>query len=449
MRQSMTGKNLGLSALEPDMTILAYTGFSNNYCPMDHLTAKWIKVNFKGASAHAERNGETLRVVVDDLKQGDKLKMLFKFPDSIKKLTQVNQGLIKELEKKGFNQFLVVSSSGSKTEKQIERQKAVQQANGLINQVKESVAVRNEATLEIENTMINIRKGINDIKGISHYVDTIIKSASTDALSAVSSLKKSDQTYAHCVDVGVIFQSVYNKMVEKKMIINRFNDEHESLLAAFMHDIGKSKVPKEILDSTKRFERDSEEMRIIHSHSALGAELLSGMNMSQIMVEMAHHHHIKADTSLHSSYPSEVKFKDVKTEARLLAIVDVYQALIGKRDYKKSWSPPKATQFIESLAGIEYDNEIWRLFRTLMGDFPIGSLVELSDSSLAFVVTVPEKELNRPQVALVRNSKGEDLEHNTLIDLSRQKDLSIEKSLDQYEVLHDNGFDIFTNLNIS
>ncbi len=441
-------QSVGLGDLNNQMMIEAYTGFHNKFKSMDKKTSDWVRHNFQGTTIVAERDGLSLEFPVDDLRDGDTLVRIEKFPANLEKLVHVNDKLIKELENRGFNQFdvrVIKKQTGSAEEN---RKIAVQETNEFVQKVKESVQVRESATNAVENLMDNGRRGKANTDEIMEFVDSIVKQSSADAISAIASLKESDQTYAHCVDVGAIFQVVYLKTIKNMGLKSVFKDEREMLLSSFLHDFGKAKVPKEILDSTVRFERDSKEMQLMQAHPVYGAEMLKKMDMPDYIVDMAHYHHVKLDTSMASSYPSGVAFEDIRMEARLIAIIDIYQALVGKRSYKKSWAPPAAMKFIDQLSGVEYDLDIWTEFLKIMGRYPKGSAVELSDGSQAFVVSIPEADLTRPQVVQVRNAAGEDLEHHTLIDLEVERDMSISKELDSYESFGENVIELFASLQV-
>ncbi len=443
-----SNKSVGLDDLNNQMMIEAYTGFHNKFKTMDSKTSEWLKHNFPGTTIIAERDGINLEFPVDDIRDGDTLVRIEKFPSNLVKLVHVNKKLIKELEDRGFNQFdvRVIKSQSTSTEEK--RKVAVQETNEFVAKVKESVEVREKASVAVESLMDNGRKGKANTDEIKEFVDSMVTKSSADAISAIASLKESDQTYTHCVDVGAIFQVVYQKSIANMGLKNVFKDEHEMVLSSFLHDFGKAKVPKEILDSTARFERDSKEMKLMQAHPVYGAEMLKKMDMPDYIVDMAHYHHVKLDTSMASSYPKGIAFEDVRMEARLIAIIDIYQALVGKRSYKKSWAPPAAIKFIDQLSGVEYDLDIWTEFVKIMGRYPKGSAVELNDGSQAFVVSIPDTDLTRPQVVQVKNSKGEDIEHHTLIDLSVEKDMSIVKELDSYESFGENVIDLFVSLQV-
>ncbi|MBT4263669.1 MAG: HD domain-containing protein [Deltaproteobacteria bacterium] len=442
-------ESVSLENLDDSMVIERFIGFSNKFVAMDETTCKWLQHNFKGVKARIKRGEESLNLNINGIQTGDQLLELHTFPPSLKKLTTVNQRLILELEKRGFLKFSVKRISKQLTQKQVKHKEAVEKTSQLIHKAKESVAISSGATKAVESLMDDTRNGKMEIGDISNYVDNIIESGSTEAMGVLASLKKSDQTYAHCTDVAAIFQSTYIKLMKQKGIELSPEKKHEMLLGAFMHDIGKAKVPKDILDSTVRFERDSREMKLMQSHPAFGAEILTNMGSTDMIINMAHYHHVKLDTGMKSSYPLGINFDDLVMETRLIAIVDVYQALVGRRSYKKSWAPPAAMKFIDQLSGIEFDMDVWETFHQILGKYPVGSLVELNDGSMAFVVETADEDLDRPRVAVVRNAKGEDLTNNPLIDLLEEPDIKIIKDLDNHEALGDASMDIFTNLKIT
>lgn len=449
MTSAPSSETVLLENLDSSMVIEKYTGFTSKFTPMDEDSCKWLQHNFKGVKAEIKRDSKQQHLLINSVKAGDTLLALYDFPESLKKLTIVNDRLINELKKRGFKRFLVKRIKRKLTPQQVRRREAVARSTELIDKARDGVKISAGASRAVEDMIDSTREGRLDSEAVSQYVDHILKSESTEALGVLSSLKQSDQTYAHCVDVGAIFQCSYMKLMKKRRIELTREQKAEMLMGAFLHDIGKARVPKEILDSTVRFERDSHEMKLMQSHPVFGAEMLTEYGSSETIVNMAHYHHVKLDTTMKSSYPEVKSYDEVIMETRLIAIVDVYQALVGRRSYKKSWAPPAAMKFIDQLSGIEFDMEVWDEFYSILGKYPTGSLVELNDGALAFVVGEAGEDLDQPEVALIRNAKGEDLTNNTLINLADEPDIKIVKDLDNYDVLGDASLDIFTNLKIS
>ncbi|MBU2513360.1 HD domain-containing protein [bacterium] len=457
-----------IQELKPGMFITAYTGFAAKYRSLDDKTCRFIQHNFRKAKATVARKNKEQEIPVEALKINDHLKKIHDLPPDLSKIQSVSDKLQQALKARGFLEFdvkikglekeekrelkeaidLVKQSTLTPSERKERYQQAKQNAEQFVQQLSENVQTRKKASRAVENIMDDARRGKIDYSGIIEYVEDITKHASSEAMMAIVSLKQSDQTYDHCVDVGVIFQSSYYKIKEMKKEKPIFDNRSTALLGAFLHDFGKSKIPKDILDSTVRFERESREMKLMESHPKFGAELLSGMKMPEAIVNMAYYHHVKQDTSMNSCYPKNVDYNSVIYESRLLSIIDAYQALVGRRKYKKSWNPPAAIRYIDALAGVEFDFNAWDDFLSVIGLYPKGSLVELSDKTIGFVMSVPHENLERPQIAIVRNEFGEDLEKNTIIDLELEKDIGIVKDLDIEETFGINALSVFSSIQI-
>lgn len=468
---------VNVNDLEVGMVITAYTSFTSRYRPMDKATSDFIRHNFKKSRALIKRKGRKQDIPISNLKQGDDLIRLHSFPEDLKKLTHVSKPFIKELKNRGMVGFQVrkgnetlgnnskrdlkeliklVEKTSKKSRKglsivQEKRQERAEIANNLVKKVSESAEIKQKASESMEYTMDQIRKGKSNIAEIRGFAKLITQKNSADALSALTGLQESDQIYAHSVEVGAIFQTAYYKIIEKKGTRSVFQNQYDAIMGALLHDLGKSKIPKEIIDSTEFYEKNSRATQILRSHPIFGAEILAKLNMPNAIIDMTHHHHVKQDTTMLSSYPANIEFKDVSFETRLLSIVDIYQALAGKRKYKKSWSAPATMRYLDALAGVEYDLRVWDQFLPIMGLYPKGSLVRLSDSSLGFVMNVPGpgRDLEKPMIAIIRNSQGETLTHHEVIDLAVEKDIRIAEDMNTQEVFGDKALDVFTSISVS
>lgn len=430
--------------LKEGMRILSFLAFSDQYHSLNPTLCKWLGHNFQGTLAVVRRKGVEMELGVEQLAVGDDLQKLFRFPPNLRRLTEVTPKLGGELAKRGFLQFRVAEKMKSHTVKQKQHVEEVQKINQLIHKVQESVAAHDDSTEAVKELLTSSGE-MPDTKTVENYVDQIIADSSQEALATMVSLKQSDQTYAHCVEVGVIFSLAYQGILQETGWKNPFVGEKEMMLAAFLHDLGKSKVPKEILDSTVRFERDSQEMKLMQSHPFMGAKILMDLEMPEIFVNMAHFHHVKLDPTMKSSYP-QVDYEKVGTEARLLSVVDIYQALVGKRSYKKSWTPPDTMNYLKVLSGVEYPDDIYGLFYKVMGKYPKSSLVELSDGSVGFVTSVPRHDLDRPRLVLVDNANRERLTHNPMIDLALERELSIVKVHDSHDYFQGEALKVYQSL---
>ncbi len=202
------------------------------------------------------------------------------------------------------------------------------------------------------------------------------------------------------------------------------------------------------MDSTEKFELDGPEMKQIRLHPQYGIDYLQKMNLPDYTHNLVLNHHVKFDPNINSSYPADTNYDDVIWETRLLSIVDVYQALIGKRNYKKPWTPSAAIRFIDNLAGVEFDPDVMEDFKQIIGLYPIGSLVELNDGSAAYVMNISQENSEKPQVVVVQNAEGKAVENHSLIDLQDEADTTIVKDLDAQEYFGEKALEMFTSIKL-
>lgn len=134
--------------------------------------------------------------------------------------------------------------------------------------------------------------------------------------------------------------------------------------SAPMHDIGKIGVDDSILRKNGRF--TDEEYSQMKKHSEIGAQLvnqiLTGVEEEQfvrIANNIAHYHHEKYDGN---GYPCGLKGEEIPIEARIMAIADVFDALVSKRCYKEAYSYDKAFDIIEHDAGTHFDPQLVKIF---------------------------------------------------------------------------------------
>ena len=450
-----------IADLKPGMGIERITGFSSEFSYLDSKKVASLNKLFKGATVAMARQGKKSTVPMDFLKNGDQLTEISSIPAGLGYGKLDEQSLV-TLKETGCQEFLATSSTDTVLSAPLaappkfgsagrsEHKKNVGDARNFLEKVDLAGSKREESSRMVEDLFSQGRAGRHTTKPAMETVEEILSQDVSSAMTAVAGLRSSDQTYAHCVDMSVIFNEATLAIL--KATGQSLNEKlsRSTLAAGFMHDIGKSQVPKDILESTERFAPESQEMKLMRSHVGEGAQILSDAGMDEAMINVAHFHHVKKDTTLVSSYP-EVDYKEVMPLTRLAAIVDVYQALIGKRSYKPNWVPGKAVKYLRSLRGSEFDEPMMDNFLKVMGMYPVGSLVRLSSGDLAFVTKIAGKMLEKPVVVVAENAKGERLSSNPLCDLELEPEISITEVVDHYEHFNeseDQAFQVFKSLRV-
>lgn len=134
--------------------------------------------------------------------------------------------------------------------------------------------------------------------------------------------------------------------------------------AAPMHDLGKIAVDDAILRKPGKF--TDEEYEIMKTHSAEGARIVKKVlaqsddeQFKQIAINVAHYHHEKWNGT---GYPEKISGEEIPFEARIMALADVFDALVSKRCYKDSFDYDKAFRIIEESLGSHFDPELGKMF---------------------------------------------------------------------------------------
>ncbi len=153
--------------------------------------------------------------------------------------------------------------------------------------------------------------------------------------------------------------------------------------AGLLHDLGKIGVPGFILDKPGKL--TDEEYAIIKEHPGKGALILEPIPAFREVVPLVAQHHERYDGG---GYPLGLAGTNISLGARILAVADVYDALISDRPYRAGWSLPDVIQFINSKAGLDFDPEVVRAFRSL----------KLDEAGIP-ILNTPEYPVEFPRIA--------------------------------------------------
>ncbi len=147
-----------------------------------------------------------------------------------------------------------------------------------------------------------------------------------------------------------------------------FDEEHVELvyLASAMHDLGKIGIPDNIL--LKPGKLTPKEWEIMKSHTVIGARNLanSRFRLIQLAEQIAHYHHERWDGK---GYPAGLKGEAIPVEARIVSIVDGFDAMLSKRPYKDPMSIEEVVEIIRGNKGKSYDPEIVDIFIRNIDEF--------------------------------------------------------------------------------
>lgn len=204
-----------------------------------------------------------------------------------------------------------------------------------------------------------------------HLFGQIKKSqeASVVAMAGLAEHKDED-TGKHVLRVRDLTEAIAKELVNQGHFINELTPSFLSKVgwASILHDIGKIGIPDCILQ--KRGKLDSEERPVMETHAHLGEEILfhaskliQGRNYFSIAAEIAGGHHEHFDGQ---GYPRGLTGEQIPISARIVAVIDVFDALLSDRPYKTAWPLNQAIDYILARSNTQFDQRVVHALMTLI-----------------------------------------------------------------------------------
>lgn len=167
-----------------------------------------------------------------------------------------------------------------------------------------------------------------------------------------------------CVNLQNHMQNVCNLSLKIAKYICLPQNQIKTLsIAALLHDIGKVKIPKGILN--KRGKLTEYEMNIVKQHPQIGAEYLKNIGYDNDIFIAVLQHHERIDGT---GYPNGIKGKDICLYARIIAIADSYDAMTNLRTYSKPLSKEQAIKELIRCSGTQFDEYLVAVYRNILVD---------------------------------------------------------------------------------
>jgi putative nucleotidyltransferase with HDIG domain len=214
------------------------------------------------------------------------------------------------------------------------------------------------------------------------------------ALQTVEGL--ADYTFTHMVNVSILTMAQARALGIEGRLLREFG------LSALMHDIGKVRTPKAILNKPDKLTDD--EFVVMRRHVVDGAEILRRTPEIPILAPVvAFEHHLRLDGS---GYPFAVKRDAMNLGSMLCAISDVYDAMRSQRTYQQAFPTDRILAVLKKNEGSQLDKHLVRRFTQLLGIYPPGNLVKLSTDEVAVVLRIHAPDPHRPRVRVLFGAGG-------------------------------------------
>lgn len=275
-----------------------------------------------------------------------------------------------------------------------------------------------ERTVAVTKEVVNsVRMGRSaSVKKVKRAVQGIVDQVLKNEVSimGLTTIRDYDEyTFVHSVNVTIFTVSIGKRLGLTKLQL------YDLGLAALFHDVGKSRVPLEVLNKTGPL--DDDEWRIMQAHPWLGVLTLFGLRgygeIPYRSMITAYEHHMKTDLT---GYPKTLRPRTLSVYSKIIAVADAFDAATSRRAYqtvplqpaevlKEMWENPRRGQ----------DPVLVKAFINLTGIYPVGTCVLLDTYEIAVVHSAnPDpSQLHRPVVRIVTSPEGAKMGDGVLTDL--------------------------------
>lgn len=241
---------------------------------------------------------------------------------------------------------------------------------------------------------------------IKNVVGSIIRNP--DAMVWMARVKQKDAyTYEHSVRASIL-AAVFGRH------LGLTQQSLESLtLGTLLSDIGKTKLPKEIVTKTGRL--TLEERAIMEQHVEIGVEILRhtpDINEHVKQIVWCHHERLNG-----TGYPRKLKDREIPVLAKMTGIVDCYDAITSPRIHAAAMNATDAVSALYNMRGKEFAPNMVEQFIQAIGIYPTGSLVQLSNDEIGIVIAQNPSRRLRPKVMVVLDENKMPIMSSKIIDL--------------------------------
>jgi len=261
--------------------------------------------------------------------------------------------------------------------------------------------------------MPSLRRLKRAVQGI---VDQILSDETP--LMGLTTLRDFDEyTFTHSVNVGIFSVAIGKRLGLTKLQL------YDLGLAAFLHDIGKTRLPWELIN--KREPPTDQEWALLRAHPWLGVLALFGVHQATQelplrAMRVAFEHHLKIDAT---GYPRPIRERTIGLYSRIVAAADGFDAATSQRTYRPdTYHPAEVLRMMRDETRFGLDQVVVKALVNTLGIYPVGTLVVLDSYELAIVHAAPRDPelLSRPVVRVVSDDRGNTLFPGTLLDLSER-----------------------------
>ena len=353
------------------------------------------------------------KISIDELQPGMYVQSIAKQVGNMRVKSQgkvMSDAVVEQLKRKGIIELLIDPSKAFQPENSEEPEEDIppeepETEEPVIKQVSfdDEVVVakglHNKGKGIQKRLLDSVAKGLPmDISIPQEFTEKLVGSIdrNPNALMCITKIREKDSyLLEHSLNVAILLANFakYVDMTEEEV--------QELAFSGFLHDIGKIKIPDDILHKPGRL--TDQEMVVMRDHVYYGVQTLEKMEMPERIVRTMSEHHERLDGY---GYPDGLRGDEISAFGRMIAIVDTYDAITADRCYKPGMPSQKALKILLKDSPEKFDRELVEKFIKCVGIYPVGSLVLLNNEHVAMVVRQREQSPLKPIVKVFYSVRG-------------------------------------------
>lgn len=271
-------------------------------------------------------------------------------------------------------------------------------------------------------------KTVIDIQEMSAAVNSVIDDilSNPDVQISLNDIGAADEyTFTHSVSTTVYSLIIANKLGYPRPMMEKLG------AGALLHDMGKILLENKIINKAGKL--NEEEFEHVKKHTTLGYEALKKcVNLTELSRIISLYHHERMDGK---GYPTGTPAAELHEFARIVAIADVYDALVSDRCYRRKWSSNQAVNYLVEHAETQFDLKLVSVLIKQIAIYPNGSMVRLSDNTTGIVKEQNKNFPLRPIVRVVADRYDKEV---SPYEIDLMKELSITILESELEMSWDN-----------
>ena len=272
----------------------------------------------------------------------------------------------------------------------------------------------------VASNILNGTRG--DIEPIREALDSIIEDVRDNPTVAIGlySMCSFDETiYAHGINVCMLSIAIAEGMRLPESTVQQVG------MGGLLHDMGTVLIPKRILDKPTSLTDD--EYSLVTTHPMKGFEMLQTCyDLGTVAAHAALNHHERLDGS---GYPRGLKGDSIPLIGRIVAVADVYDAMVSARPQRRGHLPESVRGYLQENRDKLFDGDAVDAMLRRVAAYPIGTILSLEGGFVAVVVRQDPRDTNRPVIRVVSGPGIKEIQDIALCD---RPDLAVNMILDDY-----------------